>query len=77
MEAPATPSSKRAYERIAVPVLVVEGAGDKLLPSGWAAEIAGQITAGRSAVIDDAGHCPQIEQPEALAELLLGFFAEV
>ncbi|WP_431236836.1 alpha/beta fold hydrolase [Mycolicibacterium aichiense] len=75
MDAPATPSSKRAYERIAVPVLVVEGAGDKLLPSGWAAEIAGQITAGRSAVIDDAGHCPQIEQPEALAELLLGFFA--
>ena len=29
-----TPSSKRAYERITVPVLVVEGAGDKLLPPG-------------------------------------------
>lgn len=75
LEAPPTPSSKRAYERIDVPVLVVEGAGDKLLPSGWAAEIAGQITGGRSAVVENAGHCPQIEQPEALAELLLGFFA--
>ncbi|EHB54081.1 alpha/beta hydrolase fold protein [Mycolicibacterium rhodesiae JS60] len=76
LEAPSAPSSKRAYERIEVPVLVVEGAGDKLLPAGWAAEIAGQITGGRSAVVDGAGHCPQIEQPEALAALLLGFFAE-
>ena len=76
LDAPPTPSSKRAYERIGVPVLVVEGAGDKLLPPGWAAEIAGQIADGRSAVIDDAGHCPQIEQPDALADLLLKFFAE-
>jgi len=76
LEAPATPSSKRAYERIGVPVLVVEGAGDKLLPPGWAADIAGQISGGRSAVVDGAGHCPQIEQPDALADLLLTFFAE-
>lgn len=76
LAAPSTPSSKRAYERIEVPVLVVEGAGDKLLPAGWAAEIAGQITGGRSAVVDCAGHCPQIEQPDALADLLLEFFAE-
>ena len=40
LEPPPLPSSKRAYERIAVPTLVVEGAGDKLLPDGWAAEIA-------------------------------------
>ncbi len=76
LDAPPTPSSKRAYERIDVPVLVVEGAGDKLLPPGWAAEIAGQIAGGRSVVVDDAGHCPQIEQPDALAEQLLKFFAE-
>ena len=56
-----------------MPVLVVEGAGDKLLPTGWAAQIAGQITGGRSAVVDNAGHCPQIEQPEAVAELILDF----
>jgi 2-hydroxymuconate-semialdehyde hydrolase len=76
LEAPATPSSKRAYERIGVPVLVVEGAGDKLLPPGWAAEIAGQITGARSAVVAGAGHCPQIEQPEALTALVLDFLAE-
>jgi pimeloyl-ACP methyl ester carboxylesterase len=73
LDAPPLPSSKRAYERIAVPTLVVEGAGDKLLADGWAAEIAGQISDGRSAVIRDAGHCPQIEQPDAVNELLLDF----
>lgn len=76
LQPPPTPSSKRAYDRIDVPVLVVEGAGDKLLPPGWAAEIAAQIERGRSAVIEAAGHCPQIEQPEALAQLLLQFFGE-
>jgi pimeloyl-ACP methyl ester carboxylesterase len=76
LEPPALPSSARAYDRITVPTLVVEGGGDKLLPRGWAAEIAAQITSARSAVISDAGHCPQIEQPAAVNELLLAFLAE-
>jgi 2-hydroxymuconate-semialdehyde hydrolase len=67
------PSTNRAYERITVPTLVIEGAGDKLLPPGWAAEIAAQIPHGRSAVVEGAGHCPQIERPDAVNELLLGF----
>jgi 2-hydroxymuconate-semialdehyde hydrolase len=70
---PQTPSSKRAYERISVPTLVVEGGCDKLLPPGWAKEIADQIPHGRSAVVAAAGHCPQIEQPSIVSELLLGF----
>ena len=77
LEPPPLPSSKRAYERIAVPTLVVEGACDKLLPRGWAAEIAKQIPRGRSAVIERAGHCPQIEQPAAVNELLLEFLGDV
>ena len=77
LDAPPLPSSQRAYDRISVPTLVVEGGGDKLLPKGWAAEIAGQIRSGRSAVIETAGHCPQLEQPEAVNELLLNFLADV
>ena len=76
LEPPPLPSSTRDYDRITVPTLVVEGGGDKLLPPGWAAEIAGQIASGRSAVVDEAGHCPQIEQPAAVNELLLAFLAE-
>ncbi|MET0704993.1 MAG: alpha/beta hydrolase [Mycobacterium sp.] len=75
-EPPAAASSKRAYEMIAVPTLVVEGGGDKLLPTGWAAEMAAQIPGARSVVIADAGHCPQIERASAVNELLLAFFAE-
>ncbi|MBF6170031.1 alpha/beta fold hydrolase [Nocardia blacklockiae] len=72
-EPPSNPSSKRAYERIGVPALIVEGACDKLLPAGWAAEIAGRITDGRHAVVPQAGHCPQIEQPRIVNDLLLTF----
>lgn len=74
---PATPSSARAYERIDVPTLIVEGGDDKLLPSGWAAEIAKQIRNGRWAVVDRAGHCPQIEQSSAVNELLLDFLETI
>ncbi|ULE31690.1 alpha/beta fold hydrolase [Mycobacterium sp. IDR2000157661] len=77
LDAPPLPSSNRAYERIGVPTLVVEGGGDKLLPAGWAAEIAAKIPAGCSAVIEDAGHCPQIEQPAVTNDLLLDFLADV
>ncbi|MGH3557065.1 MAG: alpha/beta fold hydrolase [Mycobacterium sp.] len=70
---PPAPSSRRAYERIPVPSLVVEGACDKLLPLGWAKEIADQIPDGRSAVVEAAGHCPQIEQAPIVNELLLEF----
>jgi pimeloyl-ACP methyl ester carboxylesterase len=73
---PPAPSSQRAYERISVPTLVVEGGGDKLLPPGWAKEIADQIPRGRSAVVDGAGHCPQIEQSSIVNALLLDFLAD-
>jgi pimeloyl-ACP methyl ester carboxylesterase len=77
LDAPATPSSVRAYDRIRVPVLMIEGGADKLLPSGWAAQIAGQIAGATSAVVPGAGHCPQIEAPEAVNELLLNFLKGV
>lgn len=65
--------TQRDYTRITVPTLVVEGAEDKLLPRGWATEIANQIPGGRSAVIDAAGHCPQIEQAAHVNAVLLEF----
>lgn len=77
LDAPAMPSAQRAYDRIGVPTMIIEGDRDKLLPSGWAGEIAGQITGARSAVIAGAGHCPQIEQPAALTAVLLEFLKEV
>ncbi len=74
---PPAPSSKRAYQRVEVPALIIEGGSDKLLPPGWAKEIADQIPRGRSAVVEAAGHCPQIEQPTIVNALLLEFLAGV
>ncbi len=74
---PPAPSSKRAYERVAVPALVVEGACDKLLPPGWAKEIADQLPDGRSTVIQAAGHCPQLERSADVNAVLLEFLATV
>jgi pimeloyl-ACP methyl ester carboxylesterase len=76
LEPPSLPSSARPYERIGVPTLVVEGEGDKLLAPGWAAEIAAQITGGRSLVVPKAGHCPQIEQPSMVNHVLVDFLSE-
>lgn len=73
--APAIPSSERDYDRITVPTLFVEGAGDKLLPAGWAGALADRVPRGSSAVVAGAGHCPQIEQPAAVTALLLNFLA--
>lgn len=72
-EPPPPASSSRRYERISVPTLVIEGACDKLLPPGWAAQIADQISGGHAAVVDAAGHCPQIEQAEKVNDLLRDF----
>jgi 2-hydroxymuconate-semialdehyde hydrolase len=74
---PPAPSSQRAYERVAVPALVVEGACDKLLPPGWAKEIADQLPDGRSTVIEAAGHCPQLERSADVNAVLLDFLASV
>jgi pimeloyl-ACP methyl ester carboxylesterase len=76
LEPPPMPSSKRSYGRITVPTLVVEGECDKLLPTGWAAEIAAQIPGGRSVVVQKAGHCPQIEQPSIVNHILVDFLSE-
>lgn len=70
---PATPSTDRAYARISVPTLVIEGGADKLLPPGWAADIAGRIDGAESTVVEHSGHCPQLEQPDVVNELLLEF----
>lgn len=59
-----------------MPTLIVEGRNDKLLPAGWAANIAAQIPGARSVIVDNAGHCPQIEQPSTVNELLLRFLAQ-
>jgi 3-oxoadipate enol-lactonase len=62
---------------IDVPVLAAWGAFDAVAPEAKAVEIAEGVRDGRVARIDDAGHLPPAEQPEAVAALLRSFFAAV
>ncbi len=61
------------YGNISVSTLIIAGARDKLRLPGYADELVNQITGGKVALIDDGGHCPNIEQPEETAGLILDF----
>lgn len=63
------------YERIRVRTLVIEGAEDKIKPRGWSEEIGARIPDGASLAVEDAAHCPQIEQADVVNRILLDFFA--
>ena len=65
--------SELDYHRIGHPTLLVEGELDKLKPRGWAKEIASRIPGASSAVVNGAGHCPQLERPEEVVRLIRAF----
>ena len=55
------------------PTLVIAGAIDQTTPQEMGAEVVGSIPGAVMQVIPDCGHCPQIEQPEALLRTVEGF----
>ena len=59
-----------------LPVLVAHGVDDDAWPQAWQASMAERLGA-RYAVIDDAGHLPNIENPAATAALLGSFWITV
>jgi pimeloyl-ACP methyl ester carboxylesterase len=60
-------------ELIDCPLLLVWGAGDRMVYTGGAERVLRTVPYSDIEVIDDCGHCPQIEAPERLAEMLLAF----
>jgi pimeloyl-ACP methyl ester carboxylesterase len=60
-------------ERIECPVLLVWGRQDLLVFQSGAERVLDQVPGSQLEVIDDCGHCPQLERPERLADLLLDF----
>lgn len=60
-------------DKIAVPTLVVVGQDDQLTPVSEAQALVDAIPGARLAVVPDAGHLVNIEQPEAFNALLLDF----
>ena len=60
-------------ERIDCPVLLIWGERDLLVFQTGAERVLDAAPAAQLELIDDCGHCPQIERPERLTELLVDF----
>jgi pimeloyl-ACP methyl ester carboxylesterase len=58
-----------------VPTLVLVGRDDRLTPPKYARYLAGTIPGARLIEVADAGHFPQLEQPEAVNAALRAFLA--
>jgi len=63
------------YGNIKVPTLIVAGANDKLRLPGYANELAAKFRNAELHVLDNCGHCPNIERADDANRLLLDFFA--
>jgi len=67
------PSLKRWLRRIAVPTLLLQGASDRIVAPGYAEAYAGLIPGAQLQAIAEAGHHPELEQPEAVVERIRRF----
>lgn len=66
---------RRRLPGIAVPTLVVWGEADRIADPEYGRALAASIHGARFELIERAGHLPQIEQPDALTELVRRFIA--
>jgi pimeloyl-ACP methyl ester carboxylesterase len=64
-------------ERIRCPVMLVWGRQDLLVFQTGAERVLDAVPDSALEVIEDCGHCPQLEAPERLLELLLDFPARI
>jgi pimeloyl-ACP methyl ester carboxylesterase len=62
-----------SYSNIAVPTLLIAGAKDRLREPGYARTVASKIPEGHHVVLEECGHCPQIERPKLVSGHLMTF----
>ena len=67
------PQLKRWLGRIRVPTLMLWGASDRVVTPDYGRAYSGLIPGVRFEIIEEAGHHPEIEQPERLAERVAAF----
>jgi pimeloyl-ACP methyl ester carboxylesterase len=60
-------------ERVACPVLLVWGELDRMVFSTGADRVLTAVEGSSIELIPDCGHCPQVERPQRMAELLASF----
>jgi pimeloyl-ACP methyl ester carboxylesterase len=68
------PDQQKTLRKAAMPALVLCGEADTIVPRRRAEFMAGMMPQGCLEIIPDAGHLPQLEQPEAVSRALETFF---
>jgi pimeloyl-ACP methyl ester carboxylesterase len=66
----------RLYLAEAVPVLIIWGASDRIIPAHHGEDAHRQIPGSRLEVFEDVGHLPQLEAPLRFVTVLEGFLDE-
>ena len=69
------PKLPRWLARIAVPTLLLWGASDRVVTPDYGRAYCNLIPGARFELIEQAGHHPDVEQPEALAARIVAFLA--
>jgi pimeloyl-ACP methyl ester carboxylesterase len=69
-------SYRRAMAAVDVPVLLVQGDADRLVPVAAARDVARRHPDWRYLELDGVGHVPQLQVPDRLAEEILGWLGE-
>lgn len=72
---PLRADSRPLLAELAVPVLIMNGAEDRITPAEETREWSLRIPRAQFEIIEDAGHVSNLEQPEAFNRVLLKFLA--
>jgi pimeloyl-ACP methyl ester carboxylesterase len=63
-------------ERVEVPVLLIWGTRDRMVSHSGAKSVSAALPDTEVVLLEGCGHCPQLEETDEVAELLLAFAAE-
>ena len=74
-ETMADPTLPRRLGEIRVPTLVIWGESDRVVTAAYGRAVAAAIPGARFELVREAGHLPQLEQPEATHRLIADFLA--
>jgi pimeloyl-ACP methyl ester carboxylesterase len=69
------PDQQKTLRKANVPTLILAGAADTIVPRRRAEFLAGMMPQGCLEIIAEAGHLPQLEQPEAVTSALQIFLS--
>lgn len=61
------------FGRVACPILLVWGTRDRMVSHSGARRVSAALPDTEVELLDGIGHCPQLEVPDRVAELVLGF----